>query len=196
MTLIQEDFQQKGQRRGGTSPGPVILGVLVILAGVAAFIFEIFTGITKLESGMTRFLVPGSVRIKAEKPAGYDIFHEYRSVLDGKEYETYNMPPVQVKVTHLPSGKDIAVGTPSGSSRYNSSQRSGHSFRVFRADEPGEYEISAFYDGGAATPQTVFAVSGNFTGDLLKIILNSFAIALTGIAGGAVIIHLGRRRAP
>ena len=49
----------------------IIIGVLVILAGMGGFFYVLFSGLSEMSADLRRFVVPGSLDMKVDGPAKF-----------------------------------------------------------------------------------------------------------------------------
>ena len=183
----------------GTAPPPgriwYLVGFAIFIAGMATMAIFLFSSLTAMQDGLTRFVVPGE-RTLALVAGDYTIFHEAQSVIDGRIYASEGLGGLAVSVAG-PDGGGVPL-TAAGSGRYTFGGHSGYAVFNFTAAAPGNYTIAARYDDGAAGPETVLAVGAGFLSSLLGTIFGALAFAFGGAIIAAIIIVgalLRRRRA-
>jgi uncharacterized membrane protein len=139
-----------------------------------------------------RFLAPGSAIVEVTAPGEYVLWHEYRTVFQGR---TYRAAPA------LPSGVDMAVGGPGGavpvgagaSQSWKDGDRARQAIGRFNAARAGTYTVSV---QGAFEPR-VMAVGREFLWRMLGSLGGALLIAFmsVGAAVGMAVYALGRRPA-
>jgi hypothetical protein len=171
------------------------LSVLILVAGWLAMAILLVTRIGGTADRMMRLVVPGEAELRLTQTGTYTIFHEYRSTLDGRVYDTPSVDGLDVTVRALPSGRLIELMR-GGDSSYSLGGSAGRSLFDFEVSEPGAYRIAGAYADGRREPQAVLAVDRGFVGDLLITILVAIACAFGGTGGAIVVaILVARRRA-
>jgi hypothetical protein len=167
-------------------PGRIwyLVALAIFLVGMAAMAAFLITRLMSMDSGLTRFVMPGEQTLTLE--AGkFTIFHEPQSVVDGKIYSGGSLGGMTVTVAG-PDGSDVPL-TAAGSGRYSFSGHTGFAVFDFTAASPGPYVIAGRYADGAPGPQTVIAVGAGFLSGLLTTIFGSLAIAFGGAIIAAII---------
>ena len=171
------------------------LAVLVLVAGWVGMGTLLATRLSGATDRMMRLVVPGEAELRLNQTGTYTIFHEYRSTLDGRVYDTPSIDGLDVTVRAVPSGRLIELMRGADSS-YTFSGSAGRSLFDFEVSEPGAYRIAGIYADGRKEPQAVLAVDRGFVGDLLITILGAVAFAFAGTGGAIVVaILVARRRA-
>jgi hypothetical protein len=171
------------------------LAVLILVAGWVGMGTLLATRLSGATDRMMRLVVPGEAELRLHQTGTYTIFHEYRSTLDGRVYDTPSIDGLDVTVRAVPSGRLIELMRGADSS-YTFSGSAGRSLFDFEVSEPGAYRIAGVYADGRKEPQAVLAVDRGFVGDLLVTILGAIALAFGGTGGAIVVaILVARRRA-
>jgi hypothetical protein len=174
--------------------GWYILACALVFAALAAMGIFIFARISGIGASLTRVVVPGQAELRLDKTGDYTIFHEYRSVVDGRVYYAVSLSGLRVTVT-APDGSALALTSPRATSRYNVSGRSGVSVFAFNVAAPGTYRLTAFYEDGRSEPRTVLAVGSGFVGSILLTVLGAFLIMIVGVGAGVALgVTVYRRR--
>jgi hypothetical protein len=178
-------------------PGRIwyLIALAIFLAGMAAMAAFLITRLMSMDSGLTRFVVPGEETLTLDT-GNYTIFHEPQGVLDGKIYAGGSLSGLTVTVTD-PGGTDVPLSAAS-SGRYSFGGHTGFAVFDFTAASPGAYVIGGRYADNAPGPQTVLAVGAGFLSGLLTTIFGSLAIAFGGAIIAAIIavrVLVKRRRA-
>src|SRR5262245_50889316 len=111
-----------------TPPGRIwyLVAVGIFLVGMAAMVAFLITRLLSMDSGLTRFVVPGEQTLTLEA-GNYTIFHEPQGVIDGKIYAGGSIEGLTVTVAG-PGGNDVPLSA-AGSGRYSFGGHTG--FSVF-----------------------------------------------------------------
>ena len=153
---------------------------MLFLAGVALAAVLVWRFIATLEPAQ-RFLAPGSVQVQIARPGEYLLWHEHRTVYQGRSHD---LPAA------LPDGARLAVEAPGGSpvpvqpfSGMTSEGSEGRSVSVarFEASTPGTYHVSV---EGAFTPRPM-SVGPNRFWPIFK--LAGVVLAVLALSVGAAI---------
>jgi uncharacterized membrane protein len=176
----------------GQGVGQFVAAGLLALLGIAAAVWVVYRFVTGLEEP-ARFLAPGAGSIEVAQPGGYVVWHEHRTVFEGRSYD---LP------TQLPHGARIEVTGPDGArvelrTSVSSTFKSGNVERAaaaeFEARSPGRYAVAV---QGSFAP-LVIAVGPDMVWPLLRAIGGAIAAAVLGIgAGTALALYAFLRRAP
>lgn len=161
-----------------------LVAIVVFLVGMAAMAAFLITRLTGMDSGLTRFVVPGEQTLTLEA-GSYTIFHEPQSVVDGMIYSGGSLGGMSVAVTG-PDGSEAPL-SPAGSGRYSFGGHTGFAVFDFTAAAAGPYVIAGRYADDAPGPQTVIAVGAGFLSGLLTTVFGSLGIAFGGAIIAAVI---------
>ncbi len=178
-------------------PGRIwyLVALGIFLVGMAAMAAFLITRLMSMDSGLTRFVVPGEQTLTLDA-GDYTIFHEPQGVIDGKIYSGGSLSGLAVTVT-APDGSDVPLAA-AGSGRYSFGGHTGFAVFDFAAATPGAYAVAGRYADDAPGPQTVLAVGAGFLSGLLTTIFGSLAIAFGGAIIAAIILIrtlVKRRRA-
>ena len=161
----------------------VVAGV-VMAAGVTWFTWFLLTGLTGLATDMTQMVLPGEHELELSEAGTYTVFHEYKSVVDGKVYSTAgDLSNLYCTLVAVSSGKEMPLPRSTMNSTYSLGTRAGASVFECQVNEPGKYVFSAAYPNGRTEPEVVFTIGHGFTRSLLTIIFGSM-----GIMGGSFIL--------
>lgn len=172
----------------GSAPGRwwYALAGLVLVAGLATAGVLAFRVADELPRALTRVVVPGQTELALNEPGAYTIYHEYRTVVDGRVYSTGGeLSSLQVTVETF-DGRPVTLDSPGGTFEYSIGGRSGVAVLTFRAQEPGTYRMSAHYPAGEG-PEAVLAVGRGWDRDILVGFLAAIGIALLAGAGALAI---------
>jgi hypothetical protein len=170
---------------------PLWFGVagVIALAGFAAAALYVMPRIATIDQGTIRVVVPGNAVFTLDRPGRYTIFHELRSVVDGRAYDSRSVDGLRATLVTEAGGAPVALVTPNVSSEYEMGSRIGRSFLAFDIDQPGRYRLSASWLNGAAEPKLVLAVNQGLMGGMFKLVFGAIGIASMGL-GLAVLLVL------
>lgn len=168
------------------SPLWFVLAAVIGVGGFVAAGFNLFSGFGEFEARMQQVVMPGSVTLDLRTPGIYTVFHERRSVVDGKAYSSSSTGGLRLSV-FAPDGTELNLTTNTGST-YTFGGREGHSFSTFEVKTPGPYRITGTLPNGRTEPKIVLAVAQGVLGGMFKMIGFSIAMALGGLAVAALIV--------
>lgn len=169
----------------------------VLLVGGAAFALFVFTRLHGLAAELQQVVVPGQADLVLEQPGTYTIYHERRSVVDGRYYESSQpISGLRVLVVSSETGQPVSLTPPAGQTTYNIGGRAGVSVLKFAIDHPGSYRLTAAYGGGDGSP-VVLAVGHDVGKRILLTVLGGLGIAFAVFAVAVTIaaVTFRRRRA-
>jgi hypothetical protein len=163
-----------------------ISGVIFII-GIISFVAVLVTGtLSSVNSIDNQVVVPCTRTIELKEPGDYNIYFEYKSVVDGRVFETSNINGLVCKLKNTETGEYIKLKNPTANSRYSVNGREGQSLFSFSIDKVGIYEIDASYESGEGE-EAVLAVGKGFGMKLLSTIFICFAILFVTIAGAVIL---------
>jgi len=187
------------QRESGPGRGPYVVAGLILVVGIASFVFFLLSRLNGLTDELIQVVVPGEQDLTLSEPGNYTIFHEHRSVVGNRVYSSgAPLSGLLCSLTSNATGEPIALTPVSSSSHYDVGGRSGNSVFEFQIVEPGSYHFSARYPGGEQGPATVLAVGHGFMKKILMTVFPAIGIMFGTMALSAGIIvatFLKRRRA-
>jgi hypothetical protein len=172
---------------GVVKPSRIFYGVSisVFIAGLILFIIVLISRIFSSVNGIgTQVVVPGTEIIELNKTGKYNIFHEYKSVVDGKIYSSNSINGLYCTLKNVKTGEDITLTITKPNIKYSVNGREGRSVFEFNIDEPGKYELKAWY-GQRDGEETVLAVGKGFGAGLFATI-----ILCIGILFGSIVISV------
>lgn len=171
------------------SPLWFVVAGLIALAGLAGAAFYLMPRLETMDARLMRVVVPGSTVLVLDKPGTYTIYHEERSVVDGRYYASESIEGLRVGLTDEASGAAVKLTEPSTSSSYSIGNRKGTSMFAFTIDKPGSYRLTAGLANGRAEPKAVLAIAQGVMAALFGLIFGTLAIAFGGIgAAGAIVV--------
>jgi len=171
----------------------VVAGVIA-LAGLVAAALYVVPRIGTVDQGAMRLVMPGSAVLALDTPGSYTIFHERRSVVDGRYYASDSVDGLKVTLAD-PRGAPVALAEPTMSTSYQMGNREGRAMLAFEVAEPGRYRLTASLASGGAEPKVVLAVSQGLVGGIIQLVFKTLGIVFgsLGIAGLIVAIVAVRR---
>ncbi|MFT6399456.1 MAG: hypothetical protein ACJAYU_004222 [Bradymonadia bacterium] len=148
-----------------------------------------FMSLTSLADGLLQAVIPGSAELSLDEPGTYNVFHEYRSIVDGEVYSSGAVGPGSVSYQIVdPGGLAVTLTPLVVDLNYSLNGRSGVGLASFEVPDGGVYSLSGAYPEGASGPPVVLAVGKGFVGDLLRSIFTSLALAFTGFSIGLSVL--------
>ncbi len=172
------------------------LPAVVVIIGFIGFGAYLYINIMSLAASMTQLSIPGGHYIDLDTPDEYIVFHEYRSVLDGRIYSSEQPLAGLGCSLESSSGQGITLVAPTGNYKYSIGERSGRSVYKFVIDKPGRYFFACSYENGASGPEAILSIGQGFLTELLRVILGGMTLVATSIlvAAGVFVFILMKRR--
>ncbi|MGO8917215.1 MAG: hypothetical protein ACLQJR_15015 [Stellaceae bacterium] len=170
----------------------VALALALVGAGGAYLFFSM--RLQSVDAALTRMIAPGEVEITLQ-PGSYTLFHEFRSVLNGRYYESDDVSGLNLHINSS-NGEPIALRG-GANANYEIAGHAGVSVADFDIDEPGTYTFVSAYNRRNG-PEAVLAVGQGVIGRIFALVLGTIAIAFAGVGSGiaiASITYVKRRRA-
>ena len=128
-----------------------------------------------------RFLAPGSTPVQLAEPGDYLIWHEHRTLYEGRSYDVAAALPGGARfAVEAPGGGAVAV-EPFGSMTSEASQGRSVSVARFSAPAAGAYRVSV---QGAFEPRPM-SVAPNRLWPIVKLV--GWVLAILALAAGAAI---------
>ena len=185
-SIYMEEFMLNKNSNAPSKLMYVISGLIFII-GIISFVIVLVTG---MSSSVNRFgnqvVVPGTKIIQLEDPGDYEIYFEYRSIVDGRVFETININGLVCKLKNIDSGEYIRLENSKINSNYSVNGREGRSLFSFSVDKAGTYEIDASYESGEGE-EAVLVIGKGLGMKLLSTIFKCFAILFVTIAGAVIL---------
>jgi len=175
------------------------LPAIPLVIGCVVFGVILFFGISGtvdsaqgLGGALTQVVVPGSATLTLDETGTYTIFHEYRSIVNGRIYSNTSMSSMDCTLTSNATGASIPLQIASINSTYEFGRRAGQSVMQFDIAEPGAYTLTCRYPSGAAEPQIVLAIGHNLIGDIFGAVFGVFGTVFGALAVvfGSIIVAL------
>jgi hypothetical protein len=128
-----------------------VVACVIALAGLVAAALYVVPRIGTVDQGAMRLVMPGSAVLALDTPGSYTIFHERRSVVDGRYYASDSVDGLKVTLAD-PRGAPVALAEPTMSTSYQMGNREGRAMLAFEVAEPGRYRLTAsLASGGRGT---------------------------------------------
>jgi hypothetical protein len=177
------------------SPIWFVVAGLIALAGFAGALFYLMPRLGAADARMMRVVVPGNTVLVLDKPGPYTIYHEQKSMVDGRYYASDTVNGLSLRLTDEATSAPVRLAEPTMSANYTIGNRSGTSILAFAIDRPGRYRLVATLAGGRSEPQAVLAVEQGMLGEMFGLIFGTIAIAFAGlgVAGAIVLVVLWQR---
>lgn len=149
------------------SPLWFVVAGLIALAGFAGAALYLIPRLETADAQLMRVVVPGSSVLVLDNPGVYTIYHEQKSIVDGRYYASDSIEGLRVELTAEVAGASVKLTEPSVDSSYSIGNRKGASILAFAIDQPGRYRLTASLANGRAEPKAVLAVERDI-GDRLQ----------------------------
>lgn len=164
----------------------MVLGILLILVGVAGFVFFLVSSLSKVFKGLERVTIPGARELTLE-PGDYTIYWETES----RFASAASRSDLDISIVSRGGGGSLAVPS-SGlvAGRYSTMDgRFGRSVGAFSVEEQGVYVVAVAAVAGKTLPKGVLAVGPKigFFG-VLKIVLGCLLIVGVSVGGGVALL--------
>jgi hypothetical protein len=139
--------------------------------------------------------VPGQAELVLDEPGTYTIFHEYRSMLDGRVSAVSGVSGLLIEVRARPGG-DVLVLESAPGLIYDTGDRAGRSLFKLGVAAAGRYQVAASYSEGRVEPRTVLAIGHNFAEGrtATRLMAEAFAFGSVALAGIVALAVFRRRR--
>jgi|GEM_PF-469677 len=161
------------------------LSALILVIGIASFIFLLVSSLKGIDKSLARIAVPGKYDVNLVQTGKYIIFYEYESLIGDKVYKTgERIPQMRCNVLSKVTGQPVALSKPSMSYSY-SFAKSGVAVLEFTVTQPGPYEIAAWYPEGKTGQEIVLAVGKGFQEKLMTAIFSCIAVL-----GGSIVVAI------
>lgn len=165
-----------------------VISVLIFIIGISAFVLWLVKGLSGITNGNQQFVVPGRSEIFLSEPGKYEIFYEYRSVINGKVYLTEKtLLGLQCTLKDKATDQFISMENPSISSNYSLGGRAGISVLEFTVKKAGIYVLSAQYSSGKEGQEAVLAIGKSVGEKIFSVIIVGIAILILTMALSIVI---------
>jgi len=172
----------------------VVAGVIVV-ASFAGAMFYLVPGLAAADARMMRVVVPGNALLVFDKPGPYTIYHEKKSTVDGRYYESDNIDGISLGLTADATGAQVKLVRPTSNTSYETDDRSGTSIYAFTLDQPGRYRLAANPVNGRGDAKAVLAIEQGTFSAIVSTIYGAMGIAFAGlgVAGVMVFVVLWQR---
>ena len=175
-----------------------VVAGLVLVGGIAGFVFILIDGLSDLSGSMQQVVVPGQHELTLTEAGSHTVFHEYRSVFGDKVYSSRQggISGLRCRLVSKTTDREVQLSPSSMNSTYSMGSRSGVSIFDFNIDAPGDYMFSAQYPPGQDGPETVMAIGQGFMGRLMMTILGGLGTMFgsMGLAIAIAVVTFIKRR--
>jgi len=172
-----------------------LVAVALALLGLGGAALFVLPRLGSMDSGLTRVVVPGEARLDL-LPGTYTVFHEHRSVVNGRLYDVGETAAGLTFRIENAAGEGVPLSS-APSTRYSISGHEGYSVAAFAVDHAGQYTLKAGYDKQPG-PDTVLAIGQGVIGAVFGLVLGTISIAFIG-CGAAIVLacvtYVKRRKA-
>ncbi len=179
-------------QRKKLGPSKVYYGIAVVfaVAGIVMAILTMVIGLLKINDHSLRLIVPASNEFFLEA-GNYTVFHEYKSEIDGKFYQTLNadISELRMSVYDYELEEYIEIKQPTASSTYTMGNREGYSIWAFSLEEDAHVMVDIWYLNNEG-PDAVLSIQNGFGSGLVRIILFFMIFLFGGLGGGGLIIAM------
>ncbi|ADU32095.1 hypothetical protein [Evansella cellulosilytica] len=154
-----------GMKENGSGKKMYLLAAVIFVVGIACSIFFVITS-SVFQTG-ERVIVPGATEIHLEE-GDYTVFHEYRSVIDGKVYSTETaLTGLYVRLLEKSNGSHIEMSPVRFNTNYSLNGREGEGLLSFTIEEEGTYILEGSYEEGFDEKEAIFLIKQTFLGEIL-----------------------------
>lgn len=179
-------------------PSKIFYGIsgVILVIGIILFVIILVSGIiSSVDKLNNQVIVPGTKIIELNETGKYNIFFEYRSVIDGKVFDTNNINGLICSLRNTKTDEFIKLDNSSVKSNYSVNGRAGKSIFEFAINETGKYELKAWYETGDGE-DAVLVIGKGFGKELILTIMLSIGIlfASLGLAIPVFIVTLIKRK--
>lgn len=179
-------------------PSKIFYGIsgVILVIGIILFVITLVSGIiSSVDKLNNQVIVPGTKIIELNETGKYNIFFEYRSVIDGKVFDTNNINGLICSLRNTKTDEFIKLDNSSVKSNYSVNGRAGKSIFEFSINETGKYELKAWYETGDGE-DAVLVIGKGFGKELILTIMLSIGIlfASLGLAIPIFIVTLIKRK--
>jgi hypothetical protein len=177
--------------------GTIITGVVLFVAGAfvvpAAIVIPLILNQTKAK----QFLVPGSVEISAETPGRYYLWNDFRTVFNGRTYQSPEELPGGLEITITDGGGSRLTFVSDGSTSSSNGSSSKRSIGYVEVTTPGNLTVAV----SGNTDQRVFSFARSEILKILGLVLGGMGASGLTALGGIIlaifgIVRLSRNSGP
>lgn len=170
------------------SPLWFVVAGAIALGGIVGAVFFAKLRLGSSEARLTRVVMPGFAVLTLGEAGRYTIYHERKSVVDGRYYASERADGLKLQLVNEATGAVVPLSEAGGNSSYAIGNREGTSIFSFTVSQPGGYRISGELAGGRAEPKVVLAVEHGMLGAMFQTIFGAIAIVLGSLAlAGAIV---------
>jgi hypothetical protein len=178
---------------GNIRPGKqwYALSVFILIVGIAVFSALLIEGISVMQRGSQRVVVPGTSDVTLSEQGKYAVYYEYNSVVDGEIYVTgRNLSGLRCTLKDKATGQNIEVSAPSIKSNYSFKGYEGVSVLEFTIPKAGTYELNARYGENKQGQEVVLAINKGLGGKTVFIIIMGIIVFFSTLALAIIIFVL------
>lgn len=179
-----------------TAPLWYSIGALVIIVGMTASVIGVINDFRTLETAFVRFVAPGSSTLDLTKPGLYEIYYEYRSVVNGEIFDTAETTNIKCTIRGR-DGRLLQIASAGLTAEYDFGGHAGKAVAQFSVPAPGSYVIDCRHPD-AKGERIALAIAPLVAADFFISLLKWLAVAFASIGIGLVIliVTLVRRAVP
>lgn len=171
-----------------------IVSLSIFVIGIVLFCNVLITGIkSSVNTINNQVIVPGTNTVELKEPGKYTIFFEYRSVIDGRVFESESINGLMCTLKKIDSGEFIELKNSSVNSTYSVNGREGKSIFSFNIDEAGNYELDAWYETGNGS-ESVLVIGKGFGTEIIRTIILCVVILFASIGTSITIFIVTYRK--
>jgi hypothetical protein len=133
--------------------------------------------------------VPGSAELNLDHRGVYAVYYEYRSIVNGKDYDSEQSPPqLMCTLHHRGSGEPVSLVPDHVSThRYNNGSRAGVLLYSTTIPVAGLYELNCGYPDGSQSPVVVLSIGQNIYREIALVVWKAVQ---SSIGKGGVLLGL------
>lgn len=168
--------------------------ILLIVVGIALNVAAVVSIYSSFRDSGTQFMGPGKTTVNIVKPGHYTLWHETKTIVDGKFLTFSNELPsgVSIKIAKRPEGTDVPL-RPSGSTYMESGGKRRVSVAQLTFAIPGEYEVDV---AGLDEKRVFYLDEAKFLRMFMRVMvcgLVGMLFILAGIVAGVYVMVRGAK---
>lgn len=159
-----------------------IIAVLMILTGVVLIPAAIVIPLLSAPKPVS-FIVPGSHAFNLTTPGEYVLWHNYKTIFEGKTFSSNALPGgLQMQLSNI-TARTVVPLVPDQSTTVSSGSDARRSIATFTVANPGQYLLSV----QGAAPEMVFSFGNAMFGNMAAGVVAAIILAPTLLLSGLVI---------
>lgn len=170
------------------------VGAIILIVGLAAGGLVMTTRLARLTASLQQVVVPGERELELNEPGAYTLFHETRSVVDGKVYSTSDLQDLEFAMVSVATDSVLKMRPTTGTTSYDLGGRSGVSVASFEVPAAGRYRLLSRYPDGRGEPRGVLALGKGAGSAMVSAILSTLAVVFGSFLIGFFIAFKTWRR--